>query len=133
MLLATASNMHSSPHNSDYSQVSYPISILVQSLPLQYPNTPKSTPPNDARGICLTIGVEMTEINRQTNAANNKIVKGVAGRNILKLGASRFRNDCGCQRLQDAAGDTVCKLSMRKEILRHFVGMVEALKRGPHW
>lgn len=63
--------------------VLYPISILLHLFPWQKPKTPKSTPPNEARGIDLTMGVDITDIKRRTNAANSKIVNGVAGRSIL--------------------------------------------------
>ena len=55
-------------------------------LPWQKPNTPKSTPPNDARGICFTIGVEITDMSSKANAARSRIVKGVAGLNIVLCG-----------------------------------------------
>src|SRR4051812_18799734 len=64
--------------------VSYPISIGLHSPPLQVPKTPKSLPANDARGICLTMGVEITLIKSNTKAANSRIVRGVAGRNIFE-------------------------------------------------
>jgi hypothetical protein len=64
--------------------VSYPISILLHSFPLQNPNTPKSTPPKEASGICLMIGVESTEMSRRANAANSSTVSGVAGLNMMK-------------------------------------------------
>lgn len=67
------------------SPVLYPISILLHVVPLHHPKTPKSTPPYEARGIDLTIGVEITDMRSKTKAANSKIVNGVAGRNIMKV------------------------------------------------
>lgn len=49
------------------------------------------------------IGVESTDMSSKTNAVNSSTVKGVAGLNILKSENLPFRNDCGCQRRQDAA------------------------------
>jgi hypothetical protein len=94
-----------SRQDSAHSPVLYPISILLHLLPWQNPKTPKSTPPNEARGICLMIGVEITEMSSKTNAASSSTVRGVAGLNILKSQDSPFRNDCGCQRPQDAASE----------------------------
>jgi hypothetical protein len=52
---------------------------------LQYPNTPKLTPPKEERGIPLMIGVERTDMSSKANAKNSNTVKGVAGLNILKV------------------------------------------------
>lgn len=69
---------------SSISPVLYPTSMGLHPVARQYPKTPKSTPPYDPNGICLMMGVEITEIRSNANAANNKIVNGVAGLNILK-------------------------------------------------
>ena len=88
---------------SAHSPVLYPISILEHFVPWQNPNTPKSTPPNEARAICLMIGVEITDRSKKANAVNSRTVSGVAGLSILKSGNPPSLNDCECQRLQDAA------------------------------
>jgi hypothetical protein len=49
------------------------------------------------------IGVESTEMSNKTNAKNNNIESGVAGRSILATWSLPLRNDRGCQRRQDAA------------------------------
>lgn len=68
-----------------YVPTEYPICTLLQ-LPsaLQYPNTPNVTPLNDARGIALTIGVEIVERSNRTKATKKSTVKGVAGRSIVR-------------------------------------------------
>lgn len=61
----------------------YPICILLHPEALQYPNTPKVTPLNFAKGMPLTIGVEMVERSKRTKATKKRTVKGVAGRSIV--------------------------------------------------
>jgi len=92
----------------------YPISILLHLPALQKPKTPKSTLSNVAKGICVMIGVERTEMRSKTNAANSRIVRGVAGLNMTKWRESGCQSDCGCQRLQDAALEVV-RFAMRCE------------------
>lgn len=65
------------------SPVEYPTWSPLQELPLQCPNTPKSIPSKVARGMPLTIGVDITESSRRTKATKSRIDKGVAGRSIL--------------------------------------------------
>lgn len=61
----------------------YPIWILLQPLGPQYPNTPRLTPLTVARGMAFTMGVEMVARSSRTNATKKRMVKGVAGRNIV--------------------------------------------------
>jgi hypothetical protein len=49
------------------------------------------------------IGVERTDMRSKTNAANSKIVNGVAGLNILRSENWSFKRDSSCRRPQDAA------------------------------
>ncbi|KAL9048064.1 MAG: hypothetical protein Q9206_006268 [Seirophora lacunosa] len=64
--------------------VGYPILMPVHPPSgVQYPNTPKSTPRKEARGMPLITGVEMTDNRSRMKAAKSKIVSGVAGRNIV--------------------------------------------------
>ena len=117
-----------SKQDSAHSPVLYPISILLHVLPWQNPKTPKSTPPNEARGICLMIGVEITDMSSKTNAASSSTDRGVAGLNILKSEDPPSRNDCGCRRPQDAAsGVKAGESSMRKLISQYFDGMLRCL------
>ena len=63
--------------------VVYPILIVEQSVePLQYPKTPKLTPPKVAIGIAFTIGVEIVDIKSSTKEANKSMESGVAGRSM---------------------------------------------------
>ena len=58
------------------------MAILLQSLPLQYPHTPKSTPWNSASGMALIMGTDRVLSNNRTKAAKKRMVNGVAGRNM---------------------------------------------------
>ena len=72
-----------------HSPIRYPICIELHFDGVQYPKTPKLTPLNLARGIPLTIGVDMVDIRRSTNAKKKSMVKGVAGRSIIGVDLQR--------------------------------------------
>lgn len=57
------------------------------------------------------IGVEITEINNKTKAANSKIVNGVAGRNILILQDSPFQTIVGANVVKTWLSRVVGRLS----------------------
>ena len=61
---------------------SYPISIPLQVSPLHQPNTPKLVPLNVPSGMALMMGVERMDKTSRANAANSRIVNGVAGRSM---------------------------------------------------
>jgi hypothetical protein len=63
--------------------VVYPMRMPLHCDPLQYPNTPKSTPLKVASGIPLTTGVEMMDMSRRMKAIKSKTVKGVAGLSMM--------------------------------------------------
>ena len=65
--------------------VLYPTLTPLHCDPLQYPKTPKLTLRNEAKGMALTIGVEMTERSRSTKAAKSRIASGVAARSMMNL------------------------------------------------
>jgi hypothetical protein len=65
----------------------------VQFEPLQYPQTPKSTPLKEASGIPLITGVDSVERSSRTKAVKKRTAKGVAGRNIATVVWSSSREN----------------------------------------
>lgn len=92
----------------EYAPVLYPTSMLEHLVSVQYPNTPKSTPPYDARGIPLMIGVERTDMRSKASAANSKIVSGVAGLSILGVESWSTRRAVGAGVLQTRRMGDAC-------------------------